>query len=100
MLLGRDAIVGSAKTFKEKWCLTQEQLAQLLGVTRSTVSHWLMHGGEETEAVKRQVLLLDSAFTLLEQWRECREKYPELLEIFEASSLKRIRNKKPPQTER
>ena len=78
-----------AEEFKKKWKLTQDQMAALLGVTRSTVSHWTMtNGDEEPDTIKRQILLIDLAFTLLEK---IGDGYPVLIETFEASRAKRDR---------
>ena len=84
-----------AREFKEKWHLTQDQVAKLLGVTRSTVSHWTMaDGGEEPDSVKKQISVIDSAFSLLELLEQCRIRHPELIEVFEESADRRKKRKK------
>ncbi|WP_396426468.1 helix-turn-helix domain-containing protein [Leptolyngbya sp. FACHB-261] len=78
-----------------RWAITQEQLADLLGVSRSAVAHWFSaldskHKRNPPESVKRQLAEINALWSLYENEPE------HLRQAWEARRLRILKASSPP----
>jgi hypothetical protein len=81
------AIGVDVKVFKEKWGLTQDEIAVLMGTNRSTIAHWLGKGKDDAgrSGSTSAQLTLDFWDVVLSAWLESDRRYPEQYQAFLAA---------------